>query len=124
MIPRANSRNAKLSGDGLERLRGLRRRLNGRDAVNVQRRGGREDDEDGNQVAEDHADQRVLAGSARFGSRLPRRHVKRLGVGSPFLLDLLRCLPEEQIRADGRAEDGDEAGRERSRPLECGTNNA
>ena len=41
----------------------------------------------------------------KFRARLLRRYAKRLGVVAVFLLDFLPCLPEEQIRANGRAED-------------------
>jgi hypothetical protein len=41
-----------------------------------------------------------------------------LGVGL-LLLDFLRALPEEQVRADGRAEHGDDQGERIARQLEA-----
>ena len=56
---------------------------------------------------------------ASCARRLRRRFEKRLGGGILLLVfDLLRSLPEEEIGADRRAEDGDEHGEIAPRPFD------
>ncbi len=82
-----------------------------------------DDDEQGDEVGEAHADVGVDADAAELGRRLLGRALQRLGVGALLdLLDLLLGLPEEQVGADRGAEDRDHHGEiVRRRTRSCGT---
>jgi hypothetical protein len=73
--------------------------------MRMQCRRSRENDRQRHQRTERHAGNRIDADPGKFRARLLRRHAKRFGVVAVFLLDFLPCLPEEQIRANGRTED-------------------
>ena len=67
------------------------------------------DDRKRDEVGKGHADQRVDAHPAKLLHRAARRLPDRMLVRRVRdLLGFLRALPEEQIRADGRAEQGDD----------------
>ena len=84
MMPSANKQEGEAAGDRPQRLCGLRGGLDRRDAMRVERRGGREDDEHRDDVAEDHADQRVLADARHLRPRLLRRRRKAAWNGCRF----------------------------------------
>ena len=89
----------------------MSRRLNFRDARDIQRRRGSEDDAKGDDVRECHAEVGIDLDPAQVICRAFRRVGERSGgrVGVE-LLDLLRRLPEKKIRADGGTEDRDHDG--------------
>ena len=78
-------------------------------AAGMQCKRRRQHDEPGDQVRCGHADEGVDAKPEQLPTRLPRRAEQRArsGIGL-FVLDFLGSLPEEQVRADGRPENGDD----------------
>src|SRR5690349_12239535 len=84
----------------------------------MQRRRGGEYDKDCDEVAEHHADERILPDAFHLRTGLLRRCAEWLGVMPSFLLDLLCSLPEEKVGTDCRSENRDEASRECPRPLD------
>ena len=71
----------------------------------------RQHDAERDQVRVDHADVGVDLDAPQVRARLLGRLAQRLvATGCALLLDLLRRLPEEEVRADGRAEHRDEHG--------------
>jgi hypothetical protein len=99
----------ELAGNGLERLSSLRGGRDIRDPFGVQ--GGRcgHDHEIGDQVRHAHAHVSVDAQTPQLSTRLLGRDPQGLVRPNAIdLLDLLLGLPEEEIRADDRAEDGDD----------------
>ena len=101
-----------------DRLQRLGRLLGGLDvglARRMQRHGRGQDDEEGDEVGDPHADPGVPADAIEFALRLLGASNQRTGlvIGS-LVFDLLRALPEEEVGADGGAEYRDDQG-ERSR---------
>src|SRR5438132_1618628 len=94
---------------GHPRMRRLLGSLDVGDALRVQRDRGRQHDEERDEVRESHADPGVEPDAREVRLRLDVCVAERLVARSRAkLLDLLRGLPEEEIGADRRAEDGDE----------------
>jgi len=89
----------------------LRRSLDVGDAVGVERHRRGQHDEEGDDVRERHSHDRVDLDAAQIAVRLSRGALQRAPAAvRPHLLDLLRRLPEEQIRADRGAEHRDDGG--------------
>ena len=74
--------------------------------MGVQRHRRGQDDEEGDQVRHAHADEGVPANPVQFLGGGLRRGDQRGGALGLLFLDLLGALPEEQVGADGGAEDG------------------
>ena len=85
----------------------------------VEGRRGRQHDEKRDHIGKAHANHRVEPDALKLPRRLSWRFEDRL-CGRVFLdvLDLLRSLPEKQIGADRRAEDGHNNGEIGRRPLD------
>jgi hypothetical protein len=72
-MPAANTTNANSPAIGRKRLGGLRGALDVVHAVDVQRRGAREDDEEGDDVRRAHAQVGIDVDAMQLRGRLPRR---------------------------------------------------
>ena len=110
MMPRLNSRKVASPASGPQRLRRLRRGLDVFDPRRVERRRGADDDEQRDEVREAHADVGVDLDPSQMPARAFRRSRlsgARRGIGLD-LLDFLRRLPEEEVRADRRPEHCDD----------------
>ena len=70
-------------------------------------RGG-EDDKEHHQVGEKRANAHVDVSQPKFFNRGSSALSKRVLARQLFLFDLFTCLPEEQVRANGCAEDCDQ----------------
>jgi hypothetical protein len=98
----------ELAGDRAQGLGRLRRGLDLRDAVLVQRHRRRDDDAQGDDVRESHADDRVLLDAGQVLGHVLGVLAQLPGIRPAVaVLDFLRGLPEEQVGADGRAQHGD-----------------
>ena len=100
----------EVAGDRPQRLGRLRRRLDVGDAVLVQRHRRRDHDAQRDQVRERHAEERVLLDARQVLGDVPGCSAQRVARSAVrrVVLDLLRRLPEEQVRADRRAEHRDD----------------
>ena len=95
---------ASVAKAALLALRGLDRG----DPRRVRIRRGRVDDEDRDQVRDAHPDHRVGSNARELRSGAARHEAEREGAATQPVLDFQGRLPEEQVRADRGAEDGDQ----------------
>ena len=118
-MPSAKTDEGQIAGDRLESLGGVRRGLDVRHAMRVKGRRGRQHDEERDNIGRAHADHGVEPYALKLSGSLSRRFENRLR-GRVFLdvLDLFRRLPEKEIGADRRAEDGDDHGEIGGRPFD------
>ena len=97
-----------LSGHRLERLRRLGRGLHVGEPVRVQGRARRQDDEVHDEVRDEHSRHDIRPRAAQLALEGAARPIAQLVIQRLVRLDLLRRLPEKEIRTDSRPEDGDE----------------
>jgi len=105
------------AGDGPQRLGGVLRGGDRPRPVCMHGGGRCQDDEVHHEVREEHSRDHVLPGDTQLlvGGALTFLRCELAARNIDF--DFLRRLPEKEVRADGRAEDADEHGEERTRPL-------
>ena len=109
-MPRANSRNAKLPASGRSAPAACAAVSMLLTPGDVQRHGGRQNDEPGSEIGVEHAAPGVPANAPQLLRRPRRIAHQRTGVGGVHVFDLLRGLPEEQVGTDGGAENADHDG--------------
>ena len=115
--PQGKQPKRQIAGNRPQRPGRLRRAGDFGYAVGMQRRRSRDDDEQRCEVRETHADQRIGADTGQLAPGTARRNTERFDMAAVLFLDLLPGLPEKQIGADRRAENGDQ--RHGVRLVEC-----